>query len=412
MQPTLIDRPQYTDKLLSYMDTPLIKVLTGMRRCGKSSVMRLFMGKLKERGISEDRIIYMNMDSLGNEALLDAGALYTHVRQRIADKGRCYILLDEVQEVEGWPRTVNSFMTDFDVDITITGSNAHLLSSELATFISGRYIEISMLPLSFSEYILFNQTFYPEEAERSIDSLFEDYLRYGSLPVLFYHRRDVSFFESLLLGIYNTVLTKDILRRNNVRDITQLDRVLRFALANIGQTISARRIAETMKSDNMAISHSTVVSYLDMFCQAFLLYKVQREDIASRDVLRTLDKYYVVDLGIRNSLMGFRQINMGSMLENLVYLELLRRGFRVMVGKVDALEVDFVAETTQQRLYIQVCQSLTDPKTKERELRPFERIQDGYPRILLSMDRTIARDENGVVLVNVVDWLAGKRELL
>lgn len=412
MQPELLDRPQYTDKLIGYKDTPLIKVITGMRRCGKSSVMRLFMDKLKNLGIPENRIVYLNLDSMENEALLEAGALYAHVRKRIENKERCYLLLDEVQEVEDWPRAVNSFMIDFDVDITITGSNAHLLSSELATFISGRYIEIPMLPLSFSEYIQFNRAFYPDEGEGGIDLLFEDYLRFGSLPVLFYHHRDVSFFESLLLGIYNTVLTKDILQRNNVRDIAQLDRVLRFALANIGQTISARRIAETMKNDNIAIGHSTVVSYLDMFCQAFLLYKVQREDVVSRDILRTFDKYYVVDLGIRNSLMGFRQINMGSMLENLVYLELIRQGYRVMIGKVDTLEVDFVAETSQKRFYIQVCHSLTDPETKAREMRPFQRIQDGYPRILLSMDRTIARDENGVLLVNVVDWLAGKKNLL
>lgn len=409
---TLIDRPQYTEKLLDFANTPLIKVITGMRRCGKSSVMQLLMDKLKVRGTAPDHIVYLNLDSLANEALLEAGALYRHVKERVKNKKRCYLLLDEVQEVKEWPRAVNSLMVDFDVDITITGSNAHLLSSELGTFIAGRYVEIPMLPLSFAEYRQFSVVFYPQEQPRPLDALFEDYMKFGSLPVLFYHRRDVSFFESLLLGIYNTVLTRDILERNKVRDVAQLDRVLRFALANIGQTISARRISDTLKSEHMGISHSTVVSYLEMFCQAFLLYRVAREDVSSRDVLRTLDKYYVVDLGIRNSLLGFRQINMGSMLENLVYLELLRQGFRVMVGKVDTLEVDFVAETTNQRLYIQVCQSITDPRTKERELRPFARIQDGYPRILLSMDRTIAKDENGVLLVNAVDWLAGERALI
>ena len=412
MQNTLVDRPQYTDKLLNYADTPVIKVITGMRRCGKSSVMRLFMDKLRARGIPADRLVYLNLDSLVNEHLLEAGSLYRHLSGVIEIKHRCYILLDEVQEVREWPRAINSLMTDFDVDITITGSNAHLLSSELATYISGRYVELPMLPLSFAEYRQFSQHFYPEENNKSADAQFEDYLKYGSLPVLFYHRKDLSFFESLLQGIYNTVLTRDILERNQVRDITQLDRVLRFALANIGQTISARRISDTLKSDQMTISHSTVVSYLDMFCKAFLLYKVQREDVSSRDVLRTLDKYYVVDLGIRNSLLGFRQINMGSMLENLVYLELLRRGYQVRVGKVDAMEVDFIAETTRQRLYIQVCQSIIDPKTKERELRPFYKIQDGYPRVLISMDKTIAVDENGVLLVNIVDWLTGARELI
>lgn len=402
----LIDRPQYTDKLMSYADTPVIKVITGMRRCGKSSVMRLFMDRLRQQGIGEERLIYLNLDSLAHEGLLTAAALYAHVMKAVEGRARCYILLDEVQEVQDWPRAVNSLMHDADADITITGSNAHLLSSELSTYIAGRYVELPMLPLSFAEYIRFNQVFYPEEADRQRDQLFQEYMRYGSLPVLFYHSRDVSFFESLLTGIYNTVLTKDILQRNQVRDLVQLDRVLRFALANIGQTISARRIADTMRSEHAAISHSTVVSYLEMFCQAFLLYKVPREDVVSRDALRTLDKYYVVDLGIRNSLMGFRQVNMGSMLENLVYLELLRRGYRVTVGKVDALEVDFVAESTGQRLYIQVAHSLSDPATLERELRPFRRIPDAYPRTLLSTDRTIARDEDGVLLVNAVDWMA------
>lgn len=408
----LLDRPLYTEKLMGYLNTPLIKVITGMRRCGKSSVMRLVIRLLEGQGIPADRILYLNLDSLAHEDLLSASALYHHVGQRMKGRGHCYVFLDEVQEVEDWPKAVNSFMADFDVDLVITGSNAHLLSSELATYISGRYVEIPMLPLSFAEYCRFNEAFYPQEAGRPVDALFQDYLRYGSLPVLFYHQRDISFFESLLQGIYHTVLTKDILARNQVRDLVQLDRVLRFALSNIGQTISARRIADTMKNERMAISHSTVVSYLEMFCQAFLLYRVQREDVVSRDVLRTLDKYYVVDLGIRNSLLGFRQINMGSMLENLVYLELLRQGYQARVGRLDSLEVDFVAETSQQRLYIQVCQSLEDPDTRLRELRPFGRLQDSYPRIVLSMDRSIARDEEGVLLVNLVDWLAGYVPLL
>ncbi len=404
----LIDRPQYTDKLMDHAGMPLIKVITGMRRCGKSSVMTLFQNKLAGKGISGDSILYLNFDSLKHEALRSAGALYRHVGERVKEGQRLYVLLDEIQEVDEWPRAVNSMMTDFNVDLTITGSNALLFSSELVTYISGRFIEIPMLPLSFAEYCLFNDVFYPDEKGRRADELFEDYMRYGSLPVLFYHRRDVSFFESVLQGVYTTVLTKDILLRNNVRDIAQLDRVLRFALANIGQTISARSISATLNSEKLPIGHSTVISYLDMFCSAFLLYRVPRQDVTSRNVLRTCDKYYAVDLGIRNSLLGFRQINMGSMLENLVFLELLRRGYRLHAGRVGALEVDFVAEKTGERLYIQVCQSINDPVTRERELKPFGKIPDSYPRVILSTDRSIANDENGVLLRNAVDWMLGK----
>jgi len=395
-------RDHYLKLLVSFQDQPLIKVITGMRRSGKSYLMALYRNHLLHQGISENRIITMNFESFDFADITNAKQLYTAVRSKINSADRHYILLDEVQLVDQWEKAVNAFRVDLDADITITGSNAYLLSSELSTLIAGRYVEIRLLPLSFQEYLDFSgQT---DQNERM--AAFGRYLRYGSLPTITSLPEDPEVIRIYLSGIYNTVMMKDVIARNKIRDGALLHRVMVFLAKNIGNPISAKSISDYLTSSGHKISAETVDSYLDMLENAFIIYRADRYDARGKTILKKWAKYYIVDTGIRNELLGFGNADFGRVYENIVYFELIRRGYQVTIGKVDNLEVDFVATKSDKTAYYQVAATLADPNTRQRELRSLLDIRDNYEKVILSMDTyPYPTDEQGVLLRNIVDFL-------
>ncbi len=401
----MILRENYIQKLLEFKDTKTIKVITGMRRCGKSALMLLYKDHLINEGISESQIVHMNFESLKYEEYNDYKTLYTYIESLIQPECKMYLLLDEIQQVQGWEKAVNSLTIDYDVDLYLTGSNAYLLSSELATYLSGRYIEIKMLPLSFKEYLVFVKALRPNDQNESIEFLFERYLKYGSLPLLFEHKNVDIVFDTLLLGVYNTVLVKDVLERNKITDVKLFNDVVRFALDNIGNLTSSKKVSDFLSSDGKKTTHNTVLNYFSMLENAFILYSARRYDIKGKQYLKTLDKYYVVDTGIRNAVLGLRNADYGHILENIVYLELRRRGFDVSIGVYRDYEIDFVASNSQEKFYVQVTQSLKEEAVYNREIRALEAIDDNYPKIILSMDRTFRSDYKGIQFKYILDFL-------
>lgn len=396
----LINREKYLLQLLDYKDTKTIKVITGMRRCGKSTLVKLFIQYLLEHGIGEDHIIYINFESLRYDEYKDYMKLYKYISQQIKDNKKYYIALDEIQQVTSWEKTVNSLAVDFNVDIYITGSNAYLLSSELSTLLSGRYVEIKMLPLSFKEYLIFDK-----KNDKDLKEKFEEYLKYGALPVLFEHKKNDSIFNNLLLGIYNTVLVKDVIERNKMNDVILMDNIVRFALDNIGNIISSKKISDYMSSDGKKTTHITVLNYLKMLENAYILYPVRRYDLKGKNYLKTLEKYYVVDIGIRNAVLGYRNVDKGHILENIVYLELLRKGYEVCIGKYKDYEIDFVVTKPDCKKYYQVTQTIANEEVLNRECRSLEAINDNYEKIILSMDNSYIVDRNGIKFQNILDFL-------
>jgi predicted AAA+ superfamily ATPase len=395
-------RDLYLQKLLAFQDQPVIKVITGMRRSGKSFLLELYRENLLQQGIPPARIVSMNFESFEFSGVQDARSLHDAVRARMATTGRNYLLLDEVQLVREWERAVNSFRVDFDADITITGSNAYLLSSELSTLLSGRYVEIPIFPLSFREYLDFIGFTASDDRARA----FGRYLRYGGLPMVPSLPDEPEIIRTYLSGIYNTVLMKDVIQRNQVRDGALLGRIMVYLAENVGNPVSTRKISDFLTASGHKTTADTVDSYLDMLERAFVLYRADRFDMKGKALLKTLAKYYIVDTGIRNELLGFGQADYGRVYENVVFFELLRRGYRVTVGKVDNLEVDFVATSAERRVYYQVTASLSDPQTRERELRPLLDIRDNHEKVVLSMDAApYAMNDRGILLKNLVDFL-------
>jgi len=394
-------RDNYLNQLKNYRDKPFIKVITGLRRCGKSTLLSLFEKHLKEDQVHADRIIRINFESMKFDEIHDYKDLYKYVRTNIIDNNsKNYLLLDEVQMVSSWEKAVNSFLVDFNVDIYITGSNSYLLSSELSTLLSGRYVEIKMLPLSFKEYLAFINN-----SDKSILNKFNDYLRYGGMPNVVDLIDTKSTIGPFLEGIYNTVLIKDVIRRNNIRDAALLENVLTFIADNVGNIISSKKISDYLTSKGRKTTHETIDNYLRMLESAFIIYKAKRYDLKGKLFLKTLEKYYLVDMGIRNQLTGFRNANYGFVLENIVYLELLRRDYDVSVGKIGDLEVDFVATKTDRKAYFQVSASIIDNSVKERELRSLKSIDDNYPKYILTMDEVDFGDFSGIKVKNIVDFL-------
>ena len=379
----------------------MVKVITGIRRCGKSTLLMLYADWLKTHGIPSNRIININLESARYDNVRDYHLLYQTIGEMVKAEGKHYILLDEIQNVEGFERAVESLNIDHDVDIYMTGSNAYMLSSELATLLSGRYVEIPMLPLSFSEYLSAR----PDEEP---DRLFARYMKYGGFPFLA-NINDESVINSYLDGIYNTVVLKDIIKRNAVRDITMLENVLKMVLSSIGSVLSPASIAKALRTEGRQVSNETVENYLDMFCKAFILNKAVRYDIKGKAYLKTLNKYYVADLGLRNNVLGYRQIEVTHALENIVYLELIRRGYKVDIGKLNDTEIDFIARKQNTIEYYQVSYSVNNSaETLQREIRPFDSLDDHYSRYLITMDRDFVTDIDGIRKVNAVDWLLEK----
>lgn len=397
----MIIRKNYLKKMIDAKDTEFIKVITGVRRSGKSTLLLMFKDYLINNGIKEDNIIYINFESAEFDDIKDYKDLYKYIKEKIK-KGRVYLLLDEIQNVKSWEKAINSFKVDFDIDIYITGSNAYLLSSELSTLLSGRYIEIKMYPLSFKEFLKFNNY-----DNTKLDDKFNEYLKYGGLPAITLIKDNDELVLSYLNGIYNTIVKKDIVDRNNIKDVALLENIIKYLATNIGSSVSAKKISDFLNSNKITekSNHQTVDNYLSMLEKSFIVYKANRTDVRNKSLLKTLGKYYISDTGIRNIILGFRNINEGHLLENVVYLELLRRGYSVNIGKSGDFQVDFVAENPNDIKYYQVAQTLANEEVKEREIRSLESISDNYEKIILTMDKTINKDYNGIKVMNIIDWL-------
>ncbi len=396
------NRDLYLTQLISFKDKPLIKVITGLRRCGKSTLLSLFENYLLKIGISKDNIIRMNFESFEFDELTDYKELHTYINKRLNNNyEKYYILLDEVQQISSWEKAINSFLVDADVDIYITGSNAYLLSSELSTLLSGRYVEIKMQPLSFKEYLDFTET----ENSENLQEKFNKYIRYGGLPTVVDLMDNPDTIGPFLEGIYNTVMMKDVIERNGVRDAALLESILKYIASNIGSIVSTKKISDYLTSSGRKTNSDTIDNYLKMLENAFIIYRANRYDLKGKMFLKTLEKYYIVDMGIRNRLTGLSNTDYGHILENLVYLELLRRGYKVTIGKVGTLEVDFVATKADEKIYYQVSATILDEQTRGRELRPLQSIPDNYPKYIITSDHTIFIDYSGIKVKNIIDFL-------
>ena len=401
----MISRDEYLNVLKRFKDKALIKVITGIRRCGKSTLLEMFQEYLKENGVKESQIISINLEDLEYNFITDYMTLYKYINDKLKEKKKYYIFIDEVQKIDGFQKAVDSLYIKKNVDLYITGSNANLLSSELATLLSGRYIEVKMLPLSFKEY---------KDAYEDLNNeeLYQKYISLGSLPYTtsLNTEDDVSMYLS---SVYNDIIIKDVMTRKKIQDETMLRNVANFAMDNIGSLVSTNNIANTMISDGKEINVRTVERYLEGFTESFFLYKVSRYDIKGKEYLKTQGKYYVSDLGFRYFMLGRKIGDFGHILENVVYFELLRRGYDVYIGKIDEYEVDFVAINNEGRLYVQVTDTLkgtdeNDTKILDRELRSLKKINDNYEKIILTSDKIPVSNEDGIKIKNVLEWLLDK----
>lgn len=401
----MIERKEYLDQLIRFKDKDLIKVVTGIRRCGKSTLFELFINYLKENGIKNDQIITLNLED-ADYNFDNYKELYDYVNKKIDSEKQYYVFLDEVQNVPMFQKAVDSLYIKKNVDVYITGSNAYLLSGELATLLSGRYVEIKMFPLSFREYLsAFDLTV------KSKYEYFLDYMRNGgmpgNIPIIQDNPNDL---DTYLEGIFTTVVYKDIIARNNITDRMLLESVLRFMFDSIGSPISTKKISDTLTSKGISTSNHTVENYISAFLDSFLIYKAERFDVKGKNILARDYKYYVVDQGLRSYLLGKKaDSDMGHILENIVYLELLRRGYKVYVGKVDDLEVDFVCENREGLRYYQVALSVRDDTVLERELKSLQKTGDHYPKCLLTLDMDLETDYDGISKINVIDWLLNNK---
>lgn len=397
----MIERNEYLENLISFKDKNLIKVITGIRRCGKSTMFELYQSYLKENGVEEEQIITVNLEDGDYRGIRTSEKLYQYVESKLVKSNKNYVFLDEVQQVENFQEAVDWLYVKKNVDLYITGSNAFLLSGELATLLSGRYVEIKMLPLSFKEYI----SAYP--GNTNTGALYMNYLQNSSFPgtLELARKQDIRVY---LEGIYNTILLKDIVTRKKISDPSMLQSVVEFMFDNIGNMYSSTKIANAMTSSGRKISVPTVENYLSALCDSFILYKVGRYDIKGKQYLATGAKYYAADIGLRYFILGTKQADMGHILENIVYLELIRRGYEIHIGKVGDAEVDFIAIGAEGEEYYQVSQTVLEEQTLKRELSSLDAIKDHNPKYLLTMDYTPLTSYNGIKQVNVLEWLLKK----
>lgn len=395
----LIQREQYLAKLRALRDKAIIKVITGVRRCGKSTLMQLFQKELLQSGVSEKQIISINFEDYDFVELRNAKALYQHVVARLVEGAPNYVFLDEIQHVDNYADVVDALFVKENVDLYITGSNAYLLSSEIATLLSGRYVELQLLPLSFKEYV--NATGNTNDLERK----YADYITFSSFPYAMAFDREMQMTNDYLRGIYSTIVLKDVMHRHSIGDAMMLENVMAFMADNIGNTLSVKKIADTLTSAGRKVDVKTIEKYLSALCQSFILYPAKRYNIKGRQLLKTMEKYYLVDVALRNTLLGSANADFGRILENVVYLELLRRYPNVYIGKTDAFEIDFVAVNMQEVAYYQVAATVRDEATLERELHPLKMVKDNYPKTVLSLDVAPVAYHNGIKIQNVLDWL-------
>lgn len=398
------NRDEYLKKILNFKDNDLIKVITGVRRCGKSSLLLLLKKHLiEEDGIGVEQIIEINFESLEYANINNYLDLYNEIKNKIKNNNKkYYILLDEIQEIDGWEKALRSFRVDFNCDIYVTGSNAHLLSGELATLLSGRCIQIKMLPLSFKEFL----EFYEFEESWSIDDKFNEYLKFGGLPSLANLKQIPEVKTNYLNDICDMVLKRDVIARNNINDIGLLEKILIYISQNIGCSVSSKKISDYLTSSGNPTTHNTVDNYLTFLENAYIIYKVPRYDIKGKSLLKTLGKYYIVDPGIRNAIIGYREDDIGHILENIVYLELIRRGYEVTIGKNEDLEIDFIATDRNEKKYYQVTKTMLESSVLEREKKSFDINDDHFEKTILSMDKTYLKTtENGIHFKNIIEFL-------
>ena len=400
----MLKRDEYIKQIVPFIDKDVIKVLTGIRRSGKSVMLKLLMEELKNRGINENQFIYINFENLKYRNLKNYERLYDFILNKVDDKYKSYyIFLDEIQEVEEWERCVNSLRVDedFNFDIYITGSNAKLLSGELSTYLAGRYIEFVVYPFSFKEFF---EIMKEKNKEIDLKEAFQDYVKFGGMPFL--HNLDYNFEASMqyLQDLYASIILKDITQRNNIRDTDLLERIINYVVMNIGNTFSATSISKFFKSENRKVATETILNYIKACEEAFLIYRVARNDLLGKKILNVNEKYYIADHGIREAIMENNQKNINQILENIVYFEMLRRGYNVKIGKVDNLEVDFVCKKNDETIYIQVSYLLASEDTKEREFSVLENIKDNYPKYVLSMDE-FDMSRNGIKHINLIEFL-------
>ena len=398
----MIDRPFYVDKIMAYADTPFVKILTGVRRCGKSMILKMIMERLKsERGIPEERIINCRYDSMEFEDMT-AKQMYAQLKGRLCPNGKTYLFLDEVQEVQGWERVVNSLASDFDVDIYITGSNSRMMSSEISTYLTGRYVSFRVFTLSFREYLTFRNKL---AVVRDPKDELADYVRLGGFPSAHLQPFSQDEIYTIVRDIYNSTIFSDVVKRNQIRKIDQLERVVKYTFNNVGNTFSAKSIADYLKAERRSLDNETVYSYLEKLEKAYLLHRCSRYDLQGKEILKTQEKFYLADVALRYSVLGYHADSVASSLENIVYLELCRRGYTVYVGKTGSGEIDFIAVRQNEKIYVQVTQEIRSEKTKEREYERLLAIHDNYPKYVLTTDNFAGGNYEGIKTMHIADFL-------
>lgn len=401
----MISREIYMKRIRPFINTELIKVFTGIRRSGKSVMLEIVKNELKKSGVSDKNFLCINFEQFSNSELLDAKILHKRIVefQKSAD-GKIYLFFDEIQEVDGWEKCINSCRVDFDCDIYITGSNAKLLSGELATYLAGRYVEFVIYPFSFAEFLEMNRQ---KNSQIDKSACFTAFLKTGGMPFLANFLGDDSAKNQYLMDIYNSVVLKDVVKRNNIRDVDTLERIIAYAFSNIGHIFSATSLSKYFKSEKRNISHDTILNYLKFCADAFLIYKISRYDLEGKKVLTVNEKYYCADHGLREAVFGKNTQNIDQILENIVCLELLRRNFKVFVGKKDESEIDFIAERNSVKIYVQVAYLLASEETVSREFSVYDSIKDNFPKYVVSMDE-FDFSRNGIIHRNIRDFLLGE----
>lgn len=398
----MIYRPLYVDKIMAYVDTPFVKILTGVRRCGKSTILKMIMEKLhQERGIPEEQIVSYRFDSMEYEDMT-AKQMYQELKSRLCPNGKTYFFLDEMQEIKGWEKVVNTLASDFDVDLYVTGSNSRMMSSEISTYLTGRYVAFRIYTLSFQEYLTFKGQYATVD---DIHREFANYIRLGGFPATHLQAYGQDEVYTIVRDIYNSTIFSDIVKRNQVRKIDQLERVVRYTFNNVGNTFSAKSISDYLKAERRSLDNETVYSYLEKLEKAYLLHRCSRYDLQGKEILKTQEKFYLADTSLRYSVLGYNDDTVASSLENVVYLELCRRGYTVYIGKTGDGEVDFVATRQNEKLYVQVTQRIDSEKTERREYERLLEIRDNYPKYVLRTDEFAGGNHEGIKTMHVADFL-------
>ena len=400
----MIFRENYVKKIMAFTDTPFVKVLTGVRRCGKSTIMQMIMDELRKKGIRDERIVSYRFDSMEYEGMT-AKQLYEMLKTQLSDTEKTYLFLDEVQEITSWEKTVNSINTDFNVDIYVTGSNSRMMSSEISTYLTGRYVSFRIFTLSFEEYLSFKKQYGEVE---DIHKELVNYIKYGGFPAIHLQEHPLDNAYTIVRDIYNSTIFSDIVKRNQVRKVDQLERVVKFVFDNVGKTFSAKSISDYIKSEHRTIDNETVYNYLEKLESAYILHRCSRYDVQGKELLKTQEKFYLADSSFKYSVLGYNDQSVAAMLENVVYLELLRRGYEVCIGKTPNGEIDFIATRQNDKIYIQITKEIKSEKTEKREYDRLLEINDNYPKYLLTTDDFAGGNYQGIKTMHIADFLLSK----